>query len=63
MLCLYFNIQNWDLVGRRVNDVLKGFPRLRLTHGRKVRANFLTCLEQSIIAVLLKVVSFVLGRF
>ncbi|KAL5073546.1 hypothetical protein RYX36_012530 [Vicia faba] len=28
--------QSWDLVGRRVNDVLKGFPRLRLTHGRKV---------------------------
>ncbi|XP_057457008.1 trehalose-phosphate phosphatase A-like isoform X2 [Lotus japonicus] len=28
--------KNWNLVGQRVNDVLKGYPRLRLTHGRKV---------------------------
>jgi len=29
-------IQYWDVVGQRVHDVLKGYPRLRLTHGRKV---------------------------
>ncbi|KAK7258229.1 hypothetical protein RIF29_32788 [Crotalaria pallida] len=28
--------KSWDLVGQRVHDVLKGYPRLRLTHGRKV---------------------------
>jgi trehalose 6-phosphate phosphatase len=28
--------KSWSLVAQRVNDVLKGFPRLRLTHGRKV---------------------------
>ncbi|OIV99412.1 hypothetical protein TanjilG_17222 [Lupinus angustifolius] len=28
--------KNWDLVGQCVHDVLKGYPRLRLTHGRKV---------------------------
>ncbi|XP_020202180.1 trehalose-phosphate phosphatase A, partial [Cajanus cajan] len=28
--------KSWDLVGQRVHDVLKEYPRLRLTHGRKV---------------------------
>lgn len=28
--------KSWDLVGQCVHDVLKGYPRLRLTHGRKV---------------------------
>lgn len=28
--------KSWDLVGQRVHDVLKDYPRLRLTHGRKV---------------------------
>ncbi|CAL0329164.1 unnamed protein product [Lupinus luteus] len=28
--------KNWDLVGQCVHDVLKGYPRLCLTHGRKV---------------------------
>ncbi|XP_061356220.1 probable trehalose-phosphate phosphatase G [Gastrolobium bilobum] len=26
----------WDMVGQRVYDVLKGYPRLRITHGRRV---------------------------
>ncbi|RDY00285.1 Trehalose-phosphate phosphatase A [Mucuna pruriens] len=39
--CLSVHYRNvdekyWDLVGQRVHDVLKGYPRLRLTHGRKV---------------------------
>ncbi|KAF3684396.1 putative trehalose-phosphate phosphatase F [Capsicum annuum] len=28
--------KNWSVVGEYVVDVLKGYPRLRLTHGRKV---------------------------
>ncbi|XP_061369013.1 trehalose-phosphate phosphatase A-like [Gastrolobium bilobum] len=28
--------KSWDMVGQCVHDVLKGYPRLRLTHGRKV---------------------------
>ncbi|QHO56000.1 Trehalose-phosphate phosphatase A [Arachis hypogaea] len=28
--------KSWDLVGQIVHDILKGYPRLRLTHGRKV---------------------------
>ncbi|XP_020215083.1 trehalose-phosphate phosphatase A [Cajanus cajan] len=34
----YRNVEekSWDLVGQRVHDVLKDYPRLRLTHGRKV---------------------------
>ncbi|XP_027330688.1 trehalose-phosphate phosphatase A-like [Abrus precatorius] len=28
--------ESWDIVGQRVYDVLKDYPRLRLTHGRKV---------------------------
>nr|KYP42975.1 putative glycosyl hydrolase Rv2006/MT2062 family [Cajanus cajan] len=28
--------ENWSIVGQRVYDVLKDYPRLRLTHGRKV---------------------------
>ncbi|BAT92885.1 hypothetical protein VIGAN_07174300 [Vigna angularis var. angularis] len=28
--------ENWHIVGQRVYDVLKGYPRLRLTHGRMV---------------------------
>ncbi|KAG4936561.1 hypothetical protein JHK85_051480 [Glycine max] len=29
-------LQSWQIVGQRVYDVLKEYPRLRLTHGRKV---------------------------
>ncbi|KAL2329363.1 hypothetical protein Fmac_022790 [Flemingia macrophylla] len=34
----YRNVEekSWDLVGQRVHDVLKEYPRLRVTHGRKV---------------------------
>ncbi|XP_057453789.1 trehalose-phosphate phosphatase A-like [Lotus japonicus] len=34
----YRNIdeKNWGMVGQRVYDILKNYPRLRLTHGRKV---------------------------
>nr|ACU17957.1 unknown [Glycine max] len=28
--------ESWQIVGQRVYDVLKEYPRLRLTHGRKV---------------------------
>ncbi|OAY68010.1 putative trehalose-phosphate phosphatase 2 [Ananas comosus] len=28
--------ENWDLVGQVVTEIVKGYPRLRLTHGRKV---------------------------
>lgn len=28
--------KNWDLVAQCVHDILKDYPRLRLTHGRKV---------------------------
>lgn len=35
-LYLNFYIQNWDVVAQCVNDVLKDYPQLRLTHGRKV---------------------------
>lgn len=28
--------KSWPLVAQRVHDLLKGYPRLRLTHGRKV---------------------------
>ncbi|KAJ8767634.1 hypothetical protein K2173_018192 [Erythroxylum novogranatense] len=28
--------QNWPVIGQRVHDILKEYPRLRLTHGRKV---------------------------
>lgn len=40
-LYLNFYIQNWNVVAQCVNDVLKDYPSLRLTHGRKVffRAN------------------------
>ncbi|KAK7401440.1 hypothetical protein VNO78_12927 [Psophocarpus tetragonolobus] len=30
------NEESWQIVGQRVYDVLKQYPRLRLTHGRKV---------------------------
>ncbi|KAI4323840.1 hypothetical protein L6164_023415 [Bauhinia variegata] len=30
------NEKNWDTVGKCVHDILKDYPRLRLTHGRKV---------------------------
>ncbi|XP_054815670.1 trehalose-phosphate phosphatase A [Prosopis cineraria] len=34
----YRNVEekNWHIVGQRVTDILKDYPRLRLTHGRKV---------------------------
>lgn len=34
----YRNVEekNWKIVGQRVLDILKDYPRLRLTHGRKV---------------------------
>ncbi|KAF7824885.1 trehalose-phosphate phosphatase A-like [Senna tora] len=34
----YRNVDDkyWDIVGQRVVDILKDYPRLRLTHGRKV---------------------------
>lgn len=40
-LVLNLYIQHWAIVAQRVHDVLKNYPRLRLTHGRKVffRAN------------------------
>lgn len=28
--------KSWDVVGQVVQEILKGYPRLRLTHGRKV---------------------------
>ncbi|XP_020971352.1 trehalose-phosphate phosphatase A-like [Arachis ipaensis] len=28
--------KSWDLVGQIVHDILKGYPRFQLTHGRKV---------------------------
>ncbi|XP_050376659.1 probable trehalose-phosphate phosphatase F [Argentina anserina] len=28
--------KNWSIIGQRVHDILKDYPRLRLTHGRKV---------------------------
>ncbi|KAH9626196.1 hypothetical protein KSS87_022245 [Heliosperma pusillum] len=30
------NEKNWPTIAQRVHDVLKNYPRLRLTHGRKV---------------------------
>ncbi|EPS67838.1 trehalose 6-phosphate phosphatase, partial [Genlisea aurea] len=30
------DVNSWDRVGASVEDILKGYPRLRLTHGRKV---------------------------
>lgn len=30
------NEKSWHIIAQRVHDVLKGYPRLRLTHGRKV---------------------------
>ncbi|KAI4327098.1 hypothetical protein L6164_019598 [Bauhinia variegata] len=34
----YRNVEenNWTAIGQRVHDVVKDYPRLRLTHGRKV---------------------------
>ncbi|XP_028753478.1 trehalose-phosphate phosphatase A isoform X1 [Neltuma alba] len=34
----YRNVEekNWNMVGQKVHDILKDYPRLRLTHGRKV---------------------------
>lgn len=29
-------LQNWTTIGQRVHDILKNYPRLRSTHGRKV---------------------------
>lgn len=29
-------LQNWTTIGQRVHDVLKDYPLLRSTHGRKV---------------------------
>jgi hypothetical protein len=31
-----FDFQDWPLVARCTDDVLKAYPRLRLSHGRKV---------------------------
>lgn len=31
--------QSWAVVAQRVHDILKNYPRLRLTHGRKVYTN------------------------
>jgi trehalose 6-phosphate phosphatase len=28
--------ENWDMVAQRVYDIMKDYPNLRLTHGRKV---------------------------
>lgn len=33
-------LQNWSTIAQRVHDVLKDYPRLRLTHGRKVITSF-----------------------
>lgn len=32
-----FDFQDWPLVARCTDDVLKAYPRLRLSHGRKVQ--------------------------
>lgn len=29
-------LQSWQIVGQAVEEILKDYPRLRLTHGRKV---------------------------
>lgn len=31
-----FWLQSWPLIAQRVHDILNDYPRLRLTHGRKV---------------------------
>lgn len=33
---LFMHRQSWNVVAERVYDILKDYPRLRLTHGRKV---------------------------
>lgn len=33
--CIFW-LQSWPLIAQRVHDVLNDYPRLRLTHGRKV---------------------------
>lgn len=36
LFTLHFCFQYWAVVAQRVHDILKNYPRLRLTHGRKV---------------------------
>lgn len=36
MLYFLFELQNWPTIAQLVHDILKSYPRLRLTHGRKV---------------------------
>ncbi|KAM3343994.1 hypothetical protein P3S68_026084 [Capsicum galapagoense] len=36
------DIKNWSAFGEYVVDVLKGYPRLRLTHGRKVEPHLVS---------------------
>lgn len=33
---IFLHCQSWDVVAQCVDDILKDYPRLRLTHGRKV---------------------------
>jgi hypothetical protein len=35
--CLYSPGQEWNAVNEEVRSVLKDYPNLKLTHGRKVR--------------------------
>lgn len=47
---LHFEFQNWRIIAQYVHDILKEYPRLRLTHGRKVRhsGSIIVCFELEI---------------